>query len=299
MCRFANFIFEPLWNSRYLDHVQITASETLGVEHRAGYYEEAGVIRDMFQNHMFQLLALAAMEPPVAFEADPVRDEKVKVLHSIKPFALNRLGECLVTGQYGAGKVDHTPVVGYRQEPGVSPQSTTPTFAAMKVWIDNWRWNGVPFYLRSGKRMTSRKTEISIHFKPVPHLMFSKTLNESIEPDVLVFRIQPDEGMNLIIQAKRPGSKVCLRTIPMVFSYQRSLLMDAYEWVLLDCMQGDHLFFVRQDAVKQAWEILTPVIKKIEEDTAIEKFPNYEAGSSGPPEAALLIERDGRTWRPL
>jgi len=299
MCRFANFIFEPLWNNRYLDHVQITASETLGVEHRAGYYEEAGVIRDMFQNHMFQLLALAAMEPPVVFEADPVRDEKVKVLRSMRPFPLDRLDEYVVIGQYGAGKINNSPVVGYREEPGVSGRSTTPTFAAMKVWIDNWRWNGVPFYLRSGKRMTRRKTEISIHFKPVPHLMFSRTLNESIEPDTLVFRIHPDEGMNLIIQAKRPGSKVCLRTVPMVFSYQRGVLMDAYEWVLLDCMHGDHLFFVRQDAVEQAWELLTPAMNRIETTTGVEKFPNYEAGSSGPEEAALLIERDGRTWRPL
>jgi glucose-6-phosphate 1-dehydrogenase len=299
MLRFANAIFEPLWDRRYIDHVQITASETLGIEQRAGYYEEAGVVRDMFQNHMFQLLALTAMEPPVAFGAEPVRDEKIKVFNSIKPFPLDRLNECVVIGQYGRGGMDEKPVPGYREEAGVSKTSITPTFAAMKVLIDNWRWNGVPFYLRSGKRLSKQKTEISIHFKPVPHLMFSSTLNGPIEPNTLVLRVHPDEGMNLILQTKKPGSEVCLNPISMDFPYQRDVLMDAYEWVLLNCMHDDQLLFVREDGVEQTWSLLTPVVETLESTTPIDKFPNYAAGSSGPKEADLLIERDGRAWRPL
>ncbi len=299
MLRFANSIFEPLWNRGYIDHVQITASETLGVEQRAGYYEEAGVIRDMFQNHMFQLLALTAMEPPVSFEAEPVRDEKIKVFNSIKPFPLDRLTDYVAIGQYGKGEIDQSPVGGYREEKGVSEKSMTPTFAAMKVLIDNWRWKGVPFYLRSGKRLSDRRTEISIHFKPVPHLMFSNTLNELIEPNRLVLRVHPDEGMNLILQTKNPGSKVCLNPISMDFSYQKDVLMDAYEWVLLNCMHDDQLLFVREDGVEQTWSLLTPVIERLESATAPDQFPNYAAGSSGPEEADLLIERDGRLWRPL
>lgn len=299
MLRFANSIFEPLWNRGYIDHIQITSSETLGVEQRAGYYEEAGVLRDMFQNHMFQLLALTAMEPPVTFGAEPVRDEKVKVLNSIKPFPLDRLSDDVVIGQYGRGEINKDPVPGYREEKGVSEKSITPTFAAMKVLIDNWRWSGVPFYLRSGKRLSSPKTEISIHFKPVPHLMFSNTLNEPIEPNILVLRVHPDEGMNLILQAKNPGSEVCLNAISMEFAYQSGFLMDAYEWVLLNCMHDDQLLFVREDGVEQAWSLLTPVIDRLESITKVDEFPNYAAGSSGPANAALLLERDGRAWRPL
>jgi len=299
MFRFANSIFEPLWNREYVDHIQITASETLGVEHRAGYYEEAGVIRDMFQNHMFQLLALVAMEPPAAFESEPVREEKVKVFQSISPFPLNELSHYLVIGQYGKGEIDGNPVPGYREEPGISRKSTTPTFAAMKVWVDNWRWNGVPFYLRSGKRLSSRRTEISVHFKLVPHLMFSRALNEPIEPNALVFRIHPDEGVSLSFEAKRPGSKVCLRPVVMDFSYQRDVLMEPYEWVLLDCMHGDHMLFVREDGVEQAWSLLTPIIDYLESTTEVGEFPNYAAGSSGPGDATLLMARDGRMWRPL
>ena len=299
MFRFANSIFEPLWNRRYIDHVQITASETLGVEHRAGYYEKAGVIRDMFQNHMFQLLALTALEPPATFEAEPVRDERLKVFRSIRFFSPDRLNDDLVIGQYGRGKIDGNTVVSYREEPGVSARSTTPTFAAMRVFIDNWRWNGVPFYLRSGKRLSKRKTEISIHFKPVPHLMFAGTLDEPITPNVLVLRVHPEEGIGLAFQTKKPGSKVCLKPVVMDFPYQKETLMEAYEWVLLDCMHGDPLLFVREDGVEQTWALLTPVIGKIESMTEGEEFPNYAAGSSGPDEAASMIERDGRSWRPL
>jgi glucose-6-phosphate 1-dehydrogenase len=299
MLRFANSLFEPLWNRRYIDHIQITASEALGVEQRAGYYEEAGVLRDMFQNHMFQLLALTAMEPPVDFAAEPVRDEKAKVFRSIRPFPLDLLDRAVVVGQYGKGEIDQKSVPGYREEPEVSGQSTTPTFAAMKVLIDNWRWNGVPFYLRSGKRLSRRKTEISVHFKPVPHLMFLNTLNGPIEPNTLVLRVHPDEGMNLILQTKNPGSEVCLRPISMDFSYPREVLMDAYEWVLLNCMHDDQLLFVREDGVDLAWSLLTPVIEKLEATTEVRTFPNYAAGSSGPEEAEVLLERDGRAWRPL
>jgi len=299
MLRFANSIFEPLWNRGYIDHIQITASERLGVEQRAGYYEEAGVLRDMFQNHMFQLLALTAMEPPVAFGAEPVRDEKAKVLNSVKPFPLDLLSDYVVIGQYGTGKINQTAVPGYREERGISKNSVTPTFAAMKVLIDNWRWDGVPFYLRSGKRLSSRRTEISIHFKPVPHLMFSETLNEPIEPNRLVLRIHPDEGLSLFLQTKNPGSEVCLNPISMDFCYQKDVLMDAYEWVLLNCMHDDQLLFVREDGVEQTWALLTPVIGRLESTTTADQFPNYAAGSSGPEEADVLMKRDGREWRPL
>ncbi len=299
MLRFANSIFEPLWNRSYIDQVQITASETLGVEQRAGYYEEAGVIRDMFQNHMFQLLALTAMEAPVAFAAEPVRDEKVKVFNSIKPFPMDRLSDTVVIGQYGRGEIDQTPVDDYRSEKGVSAKSVTPTYAAMKVLIDNWRWNGVPFYLRSGKRLSRRRTEISIHFRPVPHLMFSNTLNRPIDPNQLVLRVHPGEGISLILQTKNPGSEICLNPVSMDYCYRQDVLMDAYEWVLLNCMHDDQLLFVREDGVEQTWSLLTPVIERLECTTAVDQLPNYAAGSTGPGEADLLMRRDGREWRPL
>jgi glucose-6-phosphate 1-dehydrogenase len=299
MFRFANSIFEPLWNNRYIDHIQITSSENLGIEHRAGYYEKTGVLRDMFQNHMLQLLALTAMEPPDAFEADRVRDERVKALRSIRPILFEKLDEHVVTGQYGRGRIHGKPVVGYREESEVSESSATPTFAALKLYVDNWRWNGVPFYLRSGKRLSNWKIEISVHFKPVPHLMFFSSLEGPIDPNVLVFRVQPDEGISLNFQTKQPGSKICLKPVLMDFAYQKEVLLDAYEWVLLDCMLGDSTLFVREDGVEQAWSLLTPIIEKLESETEANAFPNYEAGSSGPREAALLIARDGRRWRPL
>jgi glucose-6-phosphate 1-dehydrogenase len=297
MFRFANSIFEPLWNRRYIDHVQITASETLGVEHRAGYYEQSGVIRDMFQNHIFQLLALTAMEPPSVFEADRVRDEKVKVFRSIRPFPSDGLDGHVVIGQYSEGTVSGEPVAGYRSEPGVSPDSQTPTYAAMKVMVDNWRWNGVPFYLRSGKRLSRRKAEISVHFRQVPHLMFSREMGSAIEPNTLVLRVQPDEGINLIFQTKRPGSKVCLNQVLMDFSYPGSLSLDAYERALLDCMGGDQMLFVREDGVHQTWSILTPVIENLKAGAS--RLCPYGSGTDGPDEAARLIESGGRSWRPL
>ena len=297
MFRFANSIFEPLWNRRYIDHIQITVAETLGVEHRAGYYEKAGVLRDMFQNHLFQLLALTAMEPPSVFEAERVRDERAKVLRSIRPFPLDRLDGSVVIGQYGEGKVEGTKVSAYRDEPDVMPDSATPTFAALKVLIDNWRWNGVPFYLRSGKRLSGKKAEISVHFKTVPHLMFAGKISENIEPNVLVIRIQPDEGISLYFQAKTPGSRLCLSPVLMDFAYQKVFSLNDYERVLLDCMQGDQMLFVRGDGVEVAWALLSPLIDKLESIKYPKKFPNYEAGSSGPDAAAELLKKDGRFWR--
>jgi glucose-6-phosphate 1-dehydrogenase len=300
MFRFANAIFEPLWNRRYIDHIEITVAESIGVEHRAGYYEQAGVIRDMFQNHILQLLALTAMEPPSRFMADRVHDEKVKVFRSIRPFMLDRLDETVVLGQYGRGTIEGREVVAYREEEGVSPDSTTPTYAAMKVYIDNWRWQGVPFYLRSGKRLAVRKAEIEIHFRPVPHLMFSHTLRqEDINANTLVLRIQPNEGIGLNLQAKRPWSRVCLDTVLMDLPYRNVLMLEDYARVSFDSMEGDQMLFARGDAVKVSWELLTPLIEALERQTRKDAFPNYAAGSAGPAQAAELLRRDRRVWRPL
>ncbi len=299
MFRFANSIFEPLWDRRYIDHVQITVSETVGVEHRAGYYERAGVIRDMFQNHLFQLLALTAMEPPAAFEAERVRDEKSKVFRSVRPLSPDALEATVVLGQYAGGTVGGNPVVGYREEPGIPPDSVVPTYAAMKVCIDNWRWHGVPFYLRSGKRLAARKAEIAIQFRPVPHLMFMPHITEAISPNALVLRIQPEEGVSIFFQAKKQGSRVCLDPVEMNFTYQKTVNLDAYERILLDCMEGDQMLFVREDAVEITWSLLTPLLERIGQPAGQGSFPDYAAGSSGPAAADLLINRDGRQWRPL
>jgi len=257
------------------------------------------VIRDMFPNHLFQLLAITAMEPPPLFGTEMVRDEKVKLFRSLRPLPLDRMDEHIVLGQYGSGKINSEPVSGYRGNKAVSPTSATPTFAAMKVFIDNWRWKGVPFYLRSGKRLSKRKTEISIHFKPVPHMMFTGLLEQPITPNTLILRVQPDEGISLILQTKQPGSKVCINPVSMDFSYQKDIQMEAYEWVLLECMRGDQMLFVREDGVELTWALLTPVIERLESTIESDKFLNYDAGSSGPSEAELLIEQDGGTWRPL
>ncbi|MBW2149098.1 MAG: glucose-6-phosphate dehydrogenase [Deltaproteobacteria bacterium] len=297
--RFANSIFEPIWNRRYIDYIRITAAETLGVEHRAGYYEQAGVIRDMFQNHMMQLLALTAMEPPSIFEADWVRDERVKVFRALRPFPVDRLDENIVLGQYGPGIIDGKEVPGYRQEPGVDPESMTPTFARMKVFIDNWRWQGVPFFLTSGKRLSKKLTEIIIQFKEVPHSMFRTLLGEDITANRLTLGIQPDEVINLTFQTKQPGAKVCLQSVTMHFDYQQEYkgpFLDAYEKVLLDCMQGDHILFWRQDGIELSWFFLTPILEQCEIclGRMIQLHP-YKAGSWGPKAAQELMGAIGVT----
>jgi len=293
MFRFANSLFEPIWNRRYVDYVGITATETLGVEHRAGYYEQAGVIRDMFQNHMMQLLALTAMEPPSRFEANLVRDEKGKVFQSLRPFTIDNIENYLVLGQYGKGTIDGQSVPAYRSETGVSPQSLTPTFAMLKVFLDNWRWQGVPFYLTSGKRLAQKITEIAIQFKPVPHSMFRRTLGEGIIANRLTLGIYPEEKITLTFQTKNPGAVVCLRSVTMDFRYDQNHsgpVLDAYEKVLLDCMLGDQMLFWRQDGVERSWAFLTPILNECEtcSDRA-DLLHFYESGSAGPKAIEKLL----------
>ena len=286
MFRFANSLFEPVWNRRYIDSIRITAIETLGVEHRAGYYEQAGVLRDMFQNHIMQLLALTAMEPPSRFETEHVRAEKIKVFRSLRPFSVDRLEDDLVLGQYTAGTVDGIPVPAYREEPGVSPGSLTPTFAMMKVYLDNWRWQGVPFLLTSGKRMNEKLTEISVQFKNVPHLMFHRTIEGIIPANRLTLGVYPDEKITLTFQTKNPGATVCLRTVTMDFRYDQNYsgpVLDAYAKVLIDCMLGDQMLFGHQEGVELCWKFLTPILNRCETcDDQADLLQFYEAGGMGP-----------------
>jgi glucose-6-phosphate 1-dehydrogenase len=292
MFRFSNAIFEPIWNRRYIDHIHITAGETLGVEHRAGYYEQAGVLRDMFQNHMMQLLALTAMDPPVLFEADRVRDEKIRVYRSLRPFPVQNWQNFLVLGQYKAGTIEGKSVPGYREEAGVNPESMTPTFAMMKVFLDNWRWQGVPFYITSGKRLCEKRTEIAIQFKEIPHSMFRETLGEEISANQLILGIYPEERITLTFQTKYPGVKVCLRTVTMDFHYHQNYsgpILDAYEKVLLDCMLGDQMLFWRQDGVELCWSFLTPILRECETcGERAQLLHLYESGTWGPKEVQDL-----------
>jgi glucose-6-phosphate 1-dehydrogenase len=297
--RFANGIFEPVWNRRYIDHVQITVAETVGVEQRGAYYETAGALRDMVQNHMFQLLALTAMEPPISFAADMVRDERVKMLYAIRPFSPEDVLHQAVRGQYGEGIVDGHPAPAYRTERNVSPTSPTETFVALKLYIDNWRWGDVPFYLRTGKHLPKRVTEIAIHFKRAPFQLFRGTPVEHLAANVLVLKIQPDEGISLHFQAKIPGPEVALGKVKMHFEYADYFGNEpstGYETLLYDCMTGDSTLFHRSDMVEAAWSVVAPILDVWQALTP-RNFPNYAANSWGPKEADELIEKDGRKWR--
>jgi glucose-6-phosphate 1-dehydrogenase len=297
--RFANGIFEPLWNNRYVDHVQIAVAESVGVEHRAGYYEQAGVVRDMFQNHLLQLLCLTAMEPPVAFEADAVRAEKVKVLQSIRPFRDEDVGDWAVRGQYGPGVVGGKTVPGYRSEERVKPDTGTATYAAVRFAIDNWRWAGVPFYVRSGKRLAERVSEIAIEFKRVPHPLFSSAAG-TLNPNVLRLRIQPNEGVSLKFDAKIPGTRLQVQSVYMDFPYSKlgAPIQGGYERLLLDVTHGDQTLFTRGDEVEHAWRVVMPILNAWQKESPGD-FPNYAAGTWGPEAADKFLEREGRRWRTL
>ncbi len=296
--RFANGIFEPFWNRQYIDHVQLTVAESIGVEKRGPYFESAGIARDIIQNHMMQLLSLVAMEPPVAFEADAVRDEKVKVVRALRDFPAGHESSSAVRGQYTAGSVLGEAVPGYRQEERVSPTSRVETYAAMKVFVDNWRWADVPFYLRAGKRLPKRVTDISIHFRPAPYPLFKKVAGVRTQPNVLAIRIQPDEGIALKFDSKVPGPTVRTAPVTMEFRYATSFGAEppeAYERLLLETMLGDSTLFARRDEVETAWAWLDPLLHVWEESP--EPPDPYPAGTWGPPSADAMIERDGRRWR--
>jgi glucose-6-phosphate 1-dehydrogenase len=310
--RFGNTIFEPLWNRNHIDHVQITVAEDIGVEGRGKFYEEAGASRDIVQNHLLQLLMVTAMEPPVAFTADEVRDEKVKVLRALRPIVGDDVKKLTVRGQYGPGNFAGKPVLGYRQEPNVNPMSNVETFVAMRLAIDNWRFEGVPIYIRAGKRLAKRTTELSVHFKRVPHALLNQgqlvarsgavgEAGSDVEPDVLAIRIQPDEGIGLRFAAKVPGPSMTLRPVTMDFRYGSTFGgsgPEAYERLLLDAMLGDPTLFARADEVSAAWRFMTPILQTWESSPPPE-FPNYPAGTWGPKASFDLIEQDGRVWRRL
>jgi glucose-6-phosphate 1-dehydrogenase len=296
--RFANGLFEPIWNRTYVDHVQLMVAEAVGVEDRGNYYETAGVLRDMIQNHMFQLLALVAMEPPISFAADAVRDEKVKVLQAIRPMSPEEILDRTVRGQYGDGVIAGQPVRAYRREPKVSPTSATETYAALKLFVQNWRWAGVPFYLRSGKRLARRQTEIVVEFRRPPLLLLETAAMGEIDPNRLVLHIQPEEGIEFQVKAKRPGPTVRIETVKLDFSYKdfgQTSAATGYERLLYDCMTGDSTLFHRTDMVEAAWRIATPILEAWRYLPPPD-FPNYSAGSWGPAAADELIQQDERRW---
>jgi len=299
--RFANGIFEPLWSRDHIDHVQITVAETVGVEHRASFYEVTGAMRDMVPNHVFQLLSLTAMEPPNSFDADAVRTEKYKVLEAVHPFDDADLRRNTVRAQYGAGLVRGELMKAYREEPDVNPESKTETYMAMQLGIDNWRWAGVPFYLRTGKRMTRRTTEISIHFKQAPFALFRNTPVDTLTPNVLTLQLQPDEGASLQFGAKIPGQEIALGGVRMDFRYKDYFNIapsTGYETLVYDCMIGDAMLFNRADGVEAGWEVVQPVLDMWQDDKTA-PLETYATGSAGPDAADNLLWRSGRQWRPI
>jgi len=296
--RFANGIFEPIWNRNYIDDVQITAAETVGVENRGAYYEEAGALRDMVQNHLLQVLALTAMEPPALFDARQVRDEKQKVFHSMRMISSTDVHRSTVRGQYSNGRINGTEVPGYRSEKGVSPTSATETYVALRVDVDNWRWAGVPFYIRTGKRLPVRMTEIAVHFRQTPHQLFAN-LDPKVAKNGIAIRIQPDEGISLRFITKSPGSSLNMRPVSMDFSYDTSFkgqLVEAYTRLLLDAVLGDQTLYARGDSVDTAWTFVMPILDGWKSNSLAKVYP-YEAGTWGPAEADRLLQADGRTWR--
>jgi glucose-6-phosphate 1-dehydrogenase len=292
--RFANGIFEPIWNRQFIDHIQITVAESIGIEGRAAFYEQAGAIRDVFQNHLLQLVAITAMEPPIDFTADSVRNEKVKVLRSMHTPG----PKSVVRGQYGRGFVEGVEVPGYREEDGVSPDSPTDTFVAAKLYVDNWRWADTPFYVRMGKRLARRETTIAIQFKRAPHPPFEEVQAEGLRPNVLLIHVQPNEGMSLGVGAKVPGLGMTIRTVHMDFLYGQTFregVPEAYERLLLDAMLGDATLFTRADEIEEQWALVDAIVAAWQRDRPA--FPNYAAGTWGPPSSDDLLHRDGRSWR--
>src|SRR5262245_14505220 len=299
--RFGNLMFEPIWNRNYVDYVEITAAETDGVGRRGGYYEEAGSLRDMVANHLLQLLTFTAMAPPVEFDADAVRDEKVRVLRSIHPMTPEEAALRAVRGQYGAGEIGGQWVPAYRDENGVAKDSMTETYAAVEFRVENWRWSGVPFYVRTGKRLARDVTEIAVHFKRTPQALFARAPEDRIEQNEIVMRIQPDEAIIVTFGAKQPGAEMTAATVHMDFCYRTAFgahLPSAYETLLLDVMQGDQTLFIRRDEIENQWRLITPILEAWANQPHPE-FPNYAAGSEGPAEADELPERNGHRWRPL
>jgi glucose-6-phosphate 1-dehydrogenase len=301
--RFANGMFEPLWNRNYIDQVQITAAEDIGIGGRAGYYDAAGALRDLIQNHMLQLLCHMAMEPPGSFTAEEVRNEKVKVLHAIAPPGEREIPEMAARGQYAAGHSGGEDVVGYLQEEGVPQDSITETYAALRLEVDNWRWAGVPFYLRAGKRLARKVTEIAVSLKPVPHLAFSQDGSLGVQPNQLILTVQPNEGVTLRLGAKIPGTRMSIRPVNMEFLYGTSFLSqspEAYERLIMDAMRGDPTLFTRNDEVEAQWRICDPIVTRWAQgpDPGLRGLPQYEAGSQGPAEAAAIL-REGQSWRAI
>jgi glucose-6-phosphate 1-dehydrogenase len=302
--RFGNGMFEPVWNRRYIDHVQITAAETVGVEHRAAYYEGAGALRDMVQNHLMQVLSIVAMEPPIAFTAESVRDRKMDAIMAVQPLVANGAdapgnGSHVVRAQYRSGWVNGVEVPGYREEKGVAAQSSTETYAAVRLNLDNWRWAGVPFYLRTGKRLPKRTTEIAIQFRRPPLEIFRRAGQSSVSPNLLVVSVQPDEGISLRFEAKLPGARMQLAPVMMTFRYGTTFareVPEAYETLLLDAMLGDATLFARHDFVEASWALFGPVLESWRAGASV---PTYEAGEWGPAEADDMMARDGRRWRSL